>query len=76
MGLSAICTKLGPDNQFSVEELIKIMLNQSDNTAANAIFNIFSKIGVQDPLSDIYSDLGWEIMPPSSPVKNRPTQII
>jgi len=52
--------KVGPDKQFTIEELAKIMLEQSDNTAMLAINNIFNKIGIDDPLSNVYGSIGWE----------------
>lgn len=56
--------KIGADQQFTVIELVRIMLEQSDNTARNAVYTIFSKIGVSDPLAEVYGSLGWEILPP------------
>ena len=52
--------KVGSDQEFSVEELLKIMLEQSDNTAQNALAQIFQRIGINDPLGNIYNFLGWE----------------
>lgn len=52
--------KVGSDKQFTIEELVKIMLEQSDNTAMMAIDNIFEKIGIGDPLAEIYGFMGWE----------------
>lgn len=52
--------KVGADRQFTVAELVKIMLEQSDNTAMNAIVSIFKKIGIEDPLADVYSSMGWQ----------------
>lgn len=51
--------KAGADKAFTVEELIKIMLEQSDDTAMMAIFNIFNKLGINDPLGDVYTTMGW-----------------
>ncbi|MFH0779438.1 MAG: serine hydrolase [Parcubacteria group bacterium] len=51
--------KVGKDRQFTVEDLIKIMLEQSDNTAMTAIANIMSNIGITDPLRDVYNYMGW-----------------
>lgn len=48
--------KVGPDKQFTIKELAKIMLEQSDNTAMQAVIHIFNKIEVDNPLADIYSD--------------------
>jgi len=52
--------KVGPDKQFTIEELVKIMLEQSDNTAMMAIDNIFKKIGIEDPFANVYESMGWE----------------
>lgn len=51
--------KIGPDKELTVEELLKIMLEQSDNTAMRALTNVAGKIGVDDPFADIYSFMGW-----------------
>lgn len=50
----------GKDEEFTVEELLEIMLKKSDNTAFNAILNIFRRIGIEDPLGQVYGFLGWE----------------
>jgi len=52
--------KVGADKQFTVEELVKIMLEQSDNTAMLGISNIFKKIGIEEPLANVYEFMGWE----------------
>lgn len=56
--------KVGPDNSFTIEALVKIMLGQSDNTARTALYRALSRIGISDPLADVYSSLGWEFAPP------------
>lgn len=56
--------KVGPDNSFTIEELAHIMLGQSDNTARTALYKALSRIGITDPLADVYSSLGWEFAPP------------
>jgi len=53
--------KAGTDSQFTVEDLVKIMLEQSDNTAMNALLNILRSIGINDPFSDVYAFMGWDI---------------
>ncbi len=53
--------KVGTDSQFNVEELVKIMLEQSDNTAMMAVSNIFKKIGIDDPLANVYESIGWNV---------------
>ncbi|MBI4993182.1 MAG: serine hydrolase [Candidatus Magasanikbacteria bacterium] len=55
--------KAGADKEFTVEELLKIMLEQSDNTAFNAMFTIFRRIGIDNPLGEVYGFLGWELAP-------------
>ncbi len=52
--------KVGADREFTVEELMTIMLKQSDNTAMKAVIGIFDRIGIPDPLANIYEFLGWE----------------
>ncbi len=52
--------QVGADKQFTVEELMSVMLERSDNTAAQAIYNIIKKIGINDPLGDVYGSMGWE----------------
>ncbi len=52
--------KTGVDADFSVEELMQIMLRQSDNTALNALVSVFERIGISDPLEGVYGALGWE----------------
>lgn len=47
------------DEEFTVRELLKIMLEQSDNTAQLAISNIFRRMGIDDPLYNVYGFLGW-----------------
>jgi beta-lactamase class A len=53
--------KVGTNKEFTVQELVKIMLEQSDNTAMKAIFHIFEKIGIDDPLINVYGFMGWDI---------------
>lgn len=52
--------KVGADKEFTIEELLKIMLENSDNTAYNAIYTIFRHLGIDDPLGQVYGSLGWE----------------
>lgn len=52
--------KVGTDKEFTVEELLKIMLEQSDNTATNAIYSVFRRMGIDDPLIQVYEFMGWE----------------
>lgn len=55
--------KKGAGVEFSVEELIDVMLSQSDNTARAALYSILRKVGEEDPLYAIYTTLGWEVEP-------------
>ncbi len=55
--------KVGAGQEYTVGELVSIMLRQSDNTAKNALTSMFSKIGIDDPLEDVYANLGWEFLP-------------
>lgn len=52
--------KVGADKEFAVEELLKIMLEKSDNTALNALVEVFRRIGIDDPIGNVYGFLGWE----------------
>jgi beta-lactamase class A len=51
--------KVGPDNSFTLQELIQIMLENSDNTAMNALIKVAHLIGVSDPFADVYAFMGW-----------------
>lgn len=52
--------KVGADKEFTVEELLQIMLEKSDNTALNALVEVFRRIGIDDPIGSVYGFLGWE----------------
>lgn len=52
--------KVGLDKVLTVEELIKIMLEKSDNTAANATYKILGRIGIEQPLDNVYNFMGWQ----------------
>lgn len=56
--------KEGADQELTVEELLAIMLEQSDNTAQVAITHTFNRIGITDPLWPVYGALGWEFGAP------------
>ena len=51
--------KTGIDRSFTLEELIQIMLEQSDNTAQSALVNVFHRIGIDSPYDEIYQAFGW-----------------
>jgi len=55
--------KTGLNKEFTISKLIEIMLTQSDNTARSALYSVFKNIGEEEPLNDIYSALGWELLP-------------
>jgi beta-lactamase class A len=57
--------KVGPDKEFTLQELLQIMLEKSDDTAARAIFNIFKKLGIEDPLANVYAFMGWDHLDPA-----------
>lgn len=54
--------EVGPDQTFTIEDLLRIMLQYSDNTAARALLHITESIGIKDPFVDIYDAMGWEDM--------------
>lgn len=56
--------KVGPDKEFTLEKLLQIMLEQSDNTAMNGIYNILLRLGIEDPLGSVYNELGWQFLTP------------
>jgi len=51
--------KAGPDNSFTLRELLQIMLENSDNTAMNALLKVTRLIGQDDAFSDVYDFMGW-----------------
>lgn len=58
--------KKGVGGEYTIRDLLKIMLEQSDNTAMNAVYNSLTRLGISDPLTDIYTALGWkDIEPPA-----------
>ncbi len=52
--------KVGAGKTYTVEELVKIMLEYSDNTAMNALYSVMSNIGISNPLDDVYTFMGWD----------------
>lgn len=52
--------KEGAGKDFSIRELIKVMLEQSDNTAMNALFDVLIRIGIERPFDDVYMAMGWD----------------
>ena len=56
--------KEGPGGVHSLKELVRIMLEQSDNTAMHAIDTLLNRYGIADPLSDVYTAFGWQYLEP------------
>ncbi|TSC51859.1 MAG: putative beta-lactamase [Parcubacteria group bacterium LiPW_41] len=52
--------KKGSGNTFTLEQLMEYMLHDSDNTATNAISKALERIGITDPFTEVYSEMGWE----------------
>jgi len=52
--------KVGADKTFAIGELMKIMLENSDNTAADALLRVLKLKGISDPLASVYSYMGWD----------------
>lgn len=50
----------GAGKDFSIRELIKIMLEQSDNTAMNALFDVLIRVGIERPFDEVYAAMGWD----------------
>ena len=50
----------GADKSFTLRELLKIMLENSDNTAMNALYKALNLVGVSDPFGDVYRAMGWD----------------
>ncbi len=51
--------KTGLDKTFTVDGLLKIMLENSDNTAKNALLNVLRGVGITNPLEPVYEAFGW-----------------
>lgn len=47
-------------NSYTLDELLKIMLEESDNTATLAIINALGNIGENDPFERVYTFMGWD----------------
>lgn len=56
--------KKGAGGQYTLEDLLKLMLEQSDNTAMNAVYNSLTRMGISDPLENVYTALGWQDLEP------------
>lgn len=47
-------------NSYSLDELMRIMLEESDNTATLAIIHALRNIGEDDPFERVYTFMGWD----------------
>ncbi|MCC6934713.1 MAG: serine hydrolase [Candidatus Yanofskybacteria bacterium] len=56
--------KVGAGKSYSARDLLRIILSRSDNTAMRAVTTLLRRVGIDDPLSDVYAELGWEVLPP------------
>lgn len=52
--------KAGAGQTITLRELVEIMLVYSDNTASNAIADIFRRVGIENPLDEVYAAMGWD----------------
>lgn len=50
----------GAGAELTIGELLQIMLEYSDNTAARALLHVTELLGVSDPFIDVYHAMGWE----------------
>jgi beta-lactamase class A len=50
---------VGSGKSFTVRELVRIMLEYSDNTAKNALLNSLKQLGIKNPLQPVYESFGW-----------------
>ncbi len=52
--------KAGAGASFTVRDLVATMLKDSDNTAARALIHVTQLVGVVDPFSEVYDEMGWQ----------------
>lgn len=52
--------KKGVDNELTVDELIRLMLERSDNTAMLALRSVNDASGIGDPFINVYQAMGWD----------------
>jgi beta-lactamase class A len=52
--------KVGAGKNYSLEELMTYMLQDSDNTAANGVMKSLNRVGLSSPLDDVYQAMGWD----------------
>lgn len=55
--------KAGAGASYTVQQLVSIMLMQSDNTAMNALVSVLKNIGIADPFADVYQQMGLDTFP-------------
>lgn len=55
--------KTAEGKTFTIRELMKITLEESDNTASSALFHALQEIGIEDPFSNVYTFMGWDNYP-------------
>lgn len=48
---------------YTLRELLRIMLERSDNTASSAIVHALKNIGYEDPFLNVYTFMGWDNYP-------------
>jgi len=51
--------KIGANKTLTLQQLLQIMLENSDNTAMNALDKAAMLSGVDDPFADVYDSMGW-----------------
>jgi beta-lactamase class A len=52
--------KRGVGTTLSIQELLDVMLRDSDNTAAHALLHVTDLLGIKDPFADVYDAMGWQ----------------
>jgi beta-lactamase class A len=52
--------QVGEDAEVTIQDLVRFMLQDSDNTAMFALIEILGRIGINRPFDDVYSEMGWE----------------
>ena len=55
--------KTAEGKTYTLEELMSLMLEYSDNTAAFAIIHALKGIGYEDPFQNVYTFMGWDNYP-------------
>jgi beta-lactamase class A len=52
--------KKGVDNELTIDVLVKLMLEESDNTAMLALRSVNDSAGIGDPFIRVYQAMGWD----------------